>query len=124
MNFKLHHSIEELKILMKKSSRREIIFRIQMVIMKAKGETIEKIADFLSISKKTIILWLNKYSLEGFSGLKNMLQKGRKRTLTESNVAELKETIKKSNILDNNKKYTNGRMILELIQSKRFTSPI
>jgi transposase len=125
MNFKLHHSIEELKILMKKSSRREIIFRIQMVIMKAKGETIEKIADFLSISKKTIILWLNKYSLEGFSGLKNMLQKGRKRKLTESNVTELKETIKKSNILDNNKKYTNGRMILELIQKiffKKFSN--
>ncbi|WP_338635675.1 hypothetical protein [Spirobacillus cienkowskii] len=61
---------------MKKSSRREIIFRIQMIIMRAKGE---KIPSFLSISKKTIILWLNKYSLESFSGLNNMVQKGRKK---------------------------------------------
>ena len=119
MRLRLHHSIEELKRLMKKSSRREIIFRIQMVIMKAKGEPTKKIADFLSISKKTVISWLNKYSSEGFSGLSHMKQKGRKSKLTKIEVTEIKETIKKSNMLENNEKFTNGRMILELIQ-KRF----
>jgi transposase len=48
-----------------------------------------------------------------------MKQKGRKSKLTKSEITEIKETIKKSNSLENNEKFTNGRMILEFIQ-KRF----
>ncbi len=51
--------------------------RCQMVLLKSEGRKSQKIADFLGFCQQAVNLWLNRYKLEGISGLLVRVGRGR-----------------------------------------------
>lgn len=118
MGFKVHHTVKELKSLLKKFSSNKVILRIMMVIMKLRECSIELISKVIGFNQRTVKYWLNRYSENSIEGLTDEQKSGRKSRLTDKEKKELLSEIKTSNDANCNNKYTTGNLISEFIKRK------
>jgi transposase len=70
--------------------------RCQMVLLKSDGRKSQEIADFLGFCQQAVNLWLNRYKLEGITGLLVRAGRGRPAILSaEEDSAAVKEAVKR-----------------------------
>jgi transposase len=118
MEFKVHHTIKELKSLLKKFSSNKVILRIMMIIMKIKKCSLELISKIMGFNQRTVKYWLNRYSENSIEGLIDEKKSGRKSRITDREKKVLLNEIRTSNDANFNNKYTTGNLISEFIQRK------
>jgi transposase len=118
MKFKVHHTIKELKGLLKKFSSNKVILRIMMIIMKIKNCSLELISKVIGFNQRTVKYWLNRYSENSIKGIIVEHKTGRKSKITDKEKKVLLNEIRASNETSNNNKYTTGNLISEFIQRK------
>lgn len=76
------------------------------------GKTASEIAALLSITIKSIGVWVNKIKSEGIDGLKNKPKSGRKPLLTQDKLTELK-----TDVLEMQNSRSGGRIIAKDVQA-------
>lgn len=70
--------------------------RCQMVLLKSEGHKSQEIADFLGFCQQAVNLWLNRYKLEGMTGLLVRAGRGRPGILSAAEDSEaVKEAVKR-----------------------------
>ncbi len=70
--------------------------RCQMVLLKSEGRKSQEIADFLGFCQQAVNLWLNRYKLEGVSGLLVRAGRGRPAILSaEEDVETVKAAVQR-----------------------------
>ena len=70
--------------------------RCQMVLLKSEGRKSQEIADFLGFCQQAVNLWLNRYKLEGITGLVVRAGRGRPSILSaEADSEAVKEAVKR-----------------------------
>ena len=70
--------------------------RCQMVLLKSEGHKSQEIADFLGFCQQAVNLWLNRYKLEGITGLLVRAGRGRPGILSAEEDSEtVKEAVKR-----------------------------
>ncbi len=68
--------------------------RCQMVLLKSEGRKSQEIADFLGFCQQAVNLWLNRYKLEGITGLVVRAGRGRPSILSaEADSEAVKEAV-------------------------------
>lgn len=80
-----------------------------------RGKTASEIAVLLSVTIKSIGVWVNKIKAEGVEGLKNKPKSGRKPFLTKEKLVELK-----TDVLEMQKSKKGGRIIAKDVQAHLF----
>ncbi len=106
MKFKIHHTIKELKGLLKKFSSNKVILRIMMIIMKIKNCSFELISKVIGFNQRTVKYWLNRYSENSIEGIIDEHKTGRKSKITDKEKKVLINEIRTSNDTSSNDKYT------------------
>ena len=70
--------------------------RCQMVLLKSEGRKSQDIADFLDFCQQAVNIWLNRYKLEGITGLLVRTGRGRPSILSETEDLEsVKEAVRR-----------------------------
>ncbi len=69
--------------------------RCQMVLLKSEGRKSQEIADFLGFCQQAVNLWLNRYKLEGISGLLVRAGRGRAAILSAEDSEAVKAAVKR-----------------------------
>ncbi len=91
--------------------------RCQMVLLKSEGRKSQEIADFLGFCQQAVNLWLNRYKLEGITGL--LIRTGRGRPVILSRTEDL-ETVKKA-VQKHRQRISIARAELEETLGKKFS---
>jgi len=79
-----HHSMEQLKRLVRKQTDARLWVRLQMVILAKEGQTAPEIARTLSISRRTVQFWVHCYNTGGLEGLRDRRKGGNQRKLDDA----------------------------------------
>jgi transposase len=79
-----HHSIEQLKRLIRKQNDARMLVRLQMVILAQEGQTAPQIAATLSVSRRMVQFWVHCYNTGGLEGLRDRRKGGNQRKLDDA----------------------------------------
>ena len=79
-----HHSMEQLKRLVRKQTDARMLLRLQMVILAKKGRTAPEIARTWSVSRRTVQFWVRCYNTGGLEGLQDRRKGGNQRKLDDA----------------------------------------
>mgnify|MGYP001769034654 CR=1 FL=1 len=72
--------------------------RLHGVLLVAKGHSCSTVADFLGHSVKTIENWVNRFNEEGFQALRDEQRTGRPPSLSDQQLKEIKQILRKDPI--------------------------
>ena len=94
---KEQHNEEEIKEAKRKAKHKDKK-KIQIILLLYKGKRVAQISEYIGISEVTIYEYIEKYNAGGIEGLLKTRynERGRKSKLTEKEIEEIKEVIKKS----------------------------
>ena len=112
------HQRKELENGYRKGKTHAFRIRCQMVLLKSEGRKSQEIADFLGFCQQAVNLWLNRYKLEGISGLK--IKEGRGRPAILSKTEDL-EVVKKA-VQKHRQRISIAKAELEVSLGKEFST--
>lgn len=87
--------------------------RIQMVLLRNEGKTLQEIAGIIHKNKQAIVFWLKRYKKHGLKGLNPRHQGGNRRLLTKEQLREIKSFLNKTS-KTNLRKLTSKELRLHL----------
>ncbi len=94
----LIHSSEELlkqgQEIVKQTADPKFIHRVSMVNLILDGMRTNELSQYCGDSVRTINTWVKKVDEEGWASLKTVKQKGRPATLSDTQVEEIKQTVR------------------------------
>jgi transposase len=86
-----HHSIAQLKRLVRKQTDARMLLRLQMVTLAKEGQTAPHVAATLSVSRRTVQFWVHCYNTGGLEGLQDRRKGGNQRKLDDAQEQQIIE---------------------------------
>ncbi|GAB6071624.1 hypothetical protein JCM14244_16630 [Venenivibrio stagnispumantis] len=109
----IKENTEELKELLKKQTKKQLMFRIQMLILLKENPkiTLKEVSNLIPVSPPTLFRWWNYYKKGGLERLLQWNVEGYKGKLSKEQLNELIEEIKKG-------KFSTQKEIIQWIYEK------
>lgn len=94
MRITAHHSVAELRTLIRKERRGKIARRLQAILQAREGLRSEEIASRVQMSERTVRHWVAGYNKHQLVGLEDQPGRGRKKALTPEQEEQLKVRVR------------------------------
>ena len=94
MRITAHHTVAELRTLIRKERRGKIARRLQAILKAREGLPSEEIAPLVQMSERTVRYWVACYNKQQLAGLEDRPGRGRKKALTSEQEEQLKARVR------------------------------
>ena len=94
MRITAHHTVAELRTLIRKERRGKIARRLQAILKAREGLPSEEIAPLVQMSERTVRYWVASYNKHQLAGLEDRPGRGRKKPLTLEQEEQLKARVR------------------------------
>ena len=94
MRVEPHHSVGELRALIRTEPNARVVRRLQAVLAAAEGETADGAATRCQLSSRAVGGWVRRYNAAGVAGLTDKAGRGRKKPLTAEQEATFRARIR------------------------------
>ena len=94
MRVESHHTVEELRALIRKEPQARLVRRLQAVLAALEGETAVAAATHVQLSNRAVQGWVTRYNASGVAGLTDRAGRGRKKLLTAEQEATFRTRIR------------------------------
>ena len=94
MRITAHHTVAELRTLIRKERRGKIARRLQAILKAREGLPSEEIAPLVQMSERTVRHWVASYNQQQLAGLEDRPGRGRKKPLTLEQEEQLKARVR------------------------------
>lgn len=95
MHVELHHTVEELRALIRKEPTARIVRRLQAVLAAAEGASAVTASAYVQLSSRAVQGWVTRYNTSGVAGLTDRSGRGRKKPLTPEQEATFRTRIRR-----------------------------
>lgn len=88
-----HHSIDQLRSLMRDESNARLYRGLQIILAARQGQTAQQISTLIPLTERSIRLWITRYNQSGLDGLRDRPGRGRKPPLSPEQIEQFKARI-------------------------------
>jgi transposase len=94
MRLTRHHSVAELRRMIRSERHAKVVRRLQAVLGLSEGQALSALAAQVQLSERSIRVWVGRYNARGVEGLQDRPGRGRPKALTPEQEAQLKARIR------------------------------
>lgn len=93
MRVESHHTVAELRVLIRQEPQARLVRRLQAVLAAMQGESAVAVAAHVQLSDRAVQGWVTRYNASGVAGLTDQPGRGRKKSLTAEQEATFRARI-------------------------------